>query len=171
MATDKHALQRAQWHAVLLIAFSAGVIYVAWRWLGIVGILLSSPLLGLAFARPILSLFGLAHRFARTQALHDVQGRHFEHRGNLIDVADDGEGYRWLRIDDVRKVIANLPGDAVLQRLYPDDVSLWPAPPACRIKAEALLKYLEKSSDPASLKFRNWIAGEVVMPADKRRQR
>ena len=31
--TTDHAAQRAQWHAVLLVAFSLGVIYVAWRWL------------------------------------------------------------------------------------------------------------------------------------------
>jgi hypothetical protein len=169
MAVDRVSARRAQWYAVLLIIGAMGIVYGAWRWLGTAGIVLSSPLLGLALARPLLAGLSFAHQVTKTRALQSVQGRYFAHRGHTIDIAEDADRYRWLRTDDVRKVVPGLPGDAVLQRLFPEGVACWSPADSHRIKAEALLKYLEKATDPASLKFKHWIVAEVVLPAGKRR--
>lgn len=171
MAVDNTTARRVQIYAVLLIAASLGVMFVAWRWLGAIGIVLSAPLLGLALARPVLGLLAALQQLAAERALRDVQGRYFMHHGHPIDIADDDVGYRWLRTDDVRKIVTGLPADAVLLRLFPEGVAQWSPADGYRMRAEALHKYLQKASDPASIRFRNWVETEVVMPADKRRAR
>lgn len=109
--------------ALRLLACAA-VIYLQWRWLGAVGLVVGAPLLGVALARPILDLLGMARHTARAAAYREVSGRHFVHRGLMLDISDDAAQFRWLRISDVRKLIPGLPADQTLQQLRPDGVQL-----------------------------------------------
>ncbi|WIT12342.1 hypothetical protein PFX98_01680 [Paucibacter sediminis] len=157
--------------ALRLLACAA-VIYLQWRWLGPVGLVVGAPLLGVALARPILDLLGMARHKTTEVVYRDVSGRHFVHRGQMLDIADDAAQFRWLRISDVRKLIHGLPADQTLQQLRPDGVHLGEknSQPA-RIQAEALLELLAKAQDPDTLKFKHWLAQEVVFPAAQRRER
>ena len=53
-------------------------------------------------------------------AFRDVDGRHFVYKGTPLDVIDDTDSYRWLRLADVRKIVTALPADRVLRSLHPE---------------------------------------------------
>jgi hypothetical protein len=147
------------------------VSFALWRFMGAIGLAVSAPLFGVLLAKP---LFELADEFrgaAKTLAFAEIQGRNFEHRGFKLDIAEDDRHHRWVSIKDVRKLMPSLPRPAVLQAQFPDGVQEDPAISGHRIHADALHQYLAKSSEANSLKFRNWLEREVVLPGAKVRER
>jgi hypothetical protein len=145
--------------------------YLAWRLLGLIAFPICAPLWAIALARPILDLMGESHRVVKTLAFADVQGQHYVHRGNVLDIAEDERHQRWVSVRDVRKVLPDFPRDALLKQQYAPDCRDDGGRAGLRLRAEALLRYLEKSGEPAALKFRVWLEREVVRPAMKRRER
>jgi hypothetical protein len=149
----------------------AAFTWLVWRWLGVVSLVLCAPLFGVALARPVLEMVGNTVLLAKRLGYRKINGRHFEHQGRSIDIADDDEGYRWLKTEDVRKVVAGLPTDPVLVRLFPGEVRPGAAREVPRMKAEALDAYLAKATEAGSLRFRLWLQREVILPARLRRER
>jgi len=154
--------------ALRLLACAA-VIYLQWRLLGLIGLVVGAPLVGVALARPILELLDMARHKTTELVYRDVSGRHFVHRGQMLDISEDEAQCRWLRLGDVRKLLPGLPADQTLQQLRPDGVRLASAGQPARIRAEALLELLARAQDPDTLKFRHWLEREVVFPAARRR--
>jgi hypothetical protein len=157
--------------AGLRLLFCAVMAYVLWRLLGAVGLVVSAPLFGVLLARPILEMSAELRDSARTLAYSPVEGRHFEHRGFRLDIVEDDRHHRWVSVNDVRKVIAQLPREAVLLRQFPEGLRDDPAVRGQRIHADVLLAYLARSTEGDSVRFRNWLEREVVLPAAKIRQR
>jgi hypothetical protein len=149
----------------------AAVTWLVWRWVGVFSLVFCAPLFGVALARPLLEMLENTTLLAKRLGYRKINGRHFEHQGRSLDIADDADGYRWIRTEDVRKVVAALPTDPVLGRLFPGDVRLGAAREVPRIKAEALDAYLAKSTEASSLRFRLWLQREVILPARLRRER
>jgi hypothetical protein len=145
--------------------------WLVWRWVGVFSLLFCAPLFAVALARPILELLENTTLLAKRLGYRKINGRHFEHHGRSLDIADDDEGYRWLKIDDVRKVVPGLPVDPVLVRLYPGEVRLGTSTDGARMKAEALDTCLGKATEASTLRFRLWLQREVILPARLRRQR
>jgi hypothetical protein len=143
---------------VLLCVFAT---WVMWHWLDLVAVVVAAPLLGVALARPIIDLVAESHHAGKTLVLQDLQGRHFSHRGYMLDIAEDDDDQRWLLLADVRQVVAGLPRDEVLQRQFGDRTTVMPPATGLRIRADALADYLLKSTDAASLKFKVWLDREV----------
>jgi|APIni6443716594_1056825.scaffolds.fasta_scaffold289910_2 hypothetical protein len=136
-----------------------------WYLLGAFGLAMSAPLFGALLAKPILELIAELRHSAKAVAYADVEGRYFEHRGFRFTVVEDDRHHRWVRISDVRKAIPKLPSDGALRRQFPQGLRDDPVVKGPVIHADALLAYLGKSSEPDSVKFRNWLAREVVRPA------
>ncbi len=155
----------------LLLTAAAAMTYVVWLWIGMVGVVVCAPLFGIVLAKPLLDALSACKALFRERTYRNISGRHYAHRGNLMDIQEDLAHDRWLRVADVRKVIRGLPNDPVLRRLYPADVQLWESPPVLRIRVETLLVYLEKITSAESLRFRLWLEREVAMPARNRRKR
>jgi len=139
--------------------------YLLWRALGPVGLAVSSPIFAMAFARPIFDVLSGARRTAKRLALISVEGRYYSHRGQPIEVVEDVEHHRWLRLIDVRKLLQGLPQEAVLALQFPQRVQ------DRRIRADALRDYLSKSQEGDSLRFRNWLERELLSPTTRLRQR
>ncbi len=156
--------------ALRLIACSVFT-FVAWRWIGLVGIVISAPLFGIALARPILEAIEASALFAKWLAYRKLNGRHYEHRGYSVDIAEDSTFDLWVKIDDARKVLPDLPSDQVLERMFPEGILIASSQRVGRIRAEALVSYLGKSTEANSLKFRLWLRREVLLPANNRRKR
>ena len=133
-----------------------------------IALALCAPLFGVALARPVMDTVAWLHRTSRELALADVQGRYYNHHGKIIDVVEDAEDQRWLLASDARKVVTGLPRDEVLLRQYPDRAGAVADAIGFRVRADALLEYLGKSRDPASLRFKVWLEREVVCPSRKR---
>jgi hypothetical protein len=104
-------------------------------------------------------------------AFSPLEGRYFEHRGVPLDVAEDERHHRWVSVRDLRKLLRGLPRDAALKRLMPEALVVDARLRGLRIEAEALLALLRRSTDPDSLKLRNWLEREVVFPAATQRRR
>lgn len=153
----------------LRLLLCTGATYLLWRWLGPTGLVLGAPLFGVALARPVIDGMGRYHGFAKFMAFRKVNGRAFDFKGNAIDIEEDTDGYRWLQIADVRKVMPHLPGDKTLQAIYGEGVQTLDGSGVLRIQAETLLKHLDKASDPPSLRFKVWLQRAVVHPAAKSR--
>ena len=155
-------------HLVACIAAT----YLLWYLLGTVGMALSAPLFGVALAGPIVrslaDLCGLGKHIQYAQ----VEGRHFSYRGHALDVIEDEYYHRWIRIADVHKLIPTPARPQVLALQFPGRVNTSRGrqePP--RIRADALLAYLGKSTEDHSIRFRNWLEREVVRPSATIRQR
>jgi hypothetical protein len=149
----------------------AALAYVLWRWRGESGLVWAALPLALALPRPLIDLVGEFKLLAHRRALAGVQGRHFQHRGIALDIAEDERHHRWIKVSDVRKLIPSLPREAVLREQFPQGLSGDAQTHDERIHADALLAYLEKSTDAVSLKFRHWLRREVVFPATRVRER
>lgn len=132
--------------------------------LGAVALAMTAPLFAVALARPLIDAFGLAWGATNERALRHRSGRHFEHRGQALDVAEDDDGLRWLLLADVRKVLPGLPRDEVVRRQSGALVGTVDGYAGLRIRADALQDLLRKASEPAAVKFKVWLERDVLSP-------
>ena len=153
----------------LRLAVCVGVTFVAWLGMGLIALPICAPLFGVLLARPILDFMSTTHRVAKTLALADVEGQYYVHRGTPLSIAEDENHVRWVSVRDIRKVLEGFPRDAVLARQYAQDFREGSV--GTLLRAEALLHYLGRASEPAALKFKIWLEREVVRPAAKKRDR
>lgn len=149
----------------------AAVAFLLWQALGAAGLAVSAPLFGLALAKPIYQLVADLRQSAKALAYSDDEGNYYEHRGYSLKVMEDEEHHRWLSVRDVRKLVAALPSEAVLQRSFPERVRHERAFHGQALRADALLSYLEKSTSSESIKLRIWLQRDVIRPAQTARRR
>ena len=168
-----HALVRLSIMKSILIRVLACAVVTYWAWVtqGPEGLVYSSLVLSLAFARPIVDLAIDAYRSLRALAYRDIEGRQFSYRGTLIDVAEDDHRYRWLLLRDVRKVLPSLPRDDSIRRMLAQDVKTFGSESYPRIREDALFAYLDKATNLESVKFRSWVEKSVVYPSRRARER
>ena len=145
----------------------AGVLGLAWRVAGPLGLVLTMPVMALA-APALVELMSRFPRFVRHLALRHYDGRYFEFRGRAIDILVDADAACWVSTADARK-ITPLPADAVLQRLVPTQCGEVGDPPRWRITTTGLAEVLARSADPVVAKFCRWLEVDVARPARNRR--
>jgi hypothetical protein len=134
-----------------------------WRIFGnAVAILVAAPGIAALLARPIIDLVAETQYAGKSAALAGLQGRNWSHRGNRIDIAEDGEDARWLLTSDVRKIVPGLARDEVLTKQFDERVGTVESFKGFRIRADALAEYLLKATDSPSLKFRVWLDRTVL---------
>lgn len=145
--------------------------YGLWRLMGPSGLVMAAPLFGGLLAGPILEVLSASRRATRELAYADVKGQYFEHRGHRLRVVEDERHHRWVRVADVRRLIPRLPSNGALRAQFPEGLRDEAAAVGTVMHADALLLYLEKSTEPESVKFKNWLARDVVRPAATIRDR
>jgi hypothetical protein len=131
--------------------------YLVLSRLGTMSLVVLAPLCGVALARPIIDLVDESAQATRRAAFRAVEGRHFHYKRIRVEVVEDADSYRWLRLADVRKIVEGLPADAGLRNLLPGAMREMGASSAPSVQAEALLQYLQKATDPGSLRFKLWL--------------
>lgn len=147
--------------------------WLVWRTLGPVGLVLTAPLWGVAFARPLLEAFSAMGRTARHAALADLEGRHFAHAGVRIDVIET-EDARWLRAADVQRVLGDRSDEAAFARRLGPGHALEPRPGRWYLRDGALWEYLEHSSqamDTRRNSLRLFVQRDVMDPHRRARRR
>jgi hypothetical protein len=155
---------------VIRLLLCAAAVYVVWQWLGLIAVVTCAPLVGVALARPILDLLGETHGAIRRQALGKLSGHYFEHKGHPFDIFEDENHIRWLRVSEVKRVISNLPSHQTLRKLHPNGVKDGGEPQTPRISAQTLVQVLERSTHPASLRFKVWLERVVIFPTRQLRE-
>lgn len=154
----------------LRLALCTGATWLAWRRLGPVGVVVCTPLFGMALARPIVEGLGALPRLGRGWLWRDVEGRHAAFRGVALDVVDDADGHPWIGLAALRHLLPGLPRDDSLRHGWPDDVQRLPPGKAWRIRAERLAELLAPAQAPDTVRLRVWLERELIHPARRRRE-
>ena len=145
--------------------------WAVWRWLGLAAMVPTLPLFGILLARPLLDLASaLRHEVKRAQ-LVEVEGRHYAFRGRRVQVIEDADRRRWVRLADVRAIAGFTASDGALAITYPDGVRRLGRPAEAHVAEEALLAHLLKERAPEAARLRVWVEREIVFPARRERKR
>jgi len=155
----------------LRVAACAIASWIAWRIFGTAGLVFVAPLFGLAFARPLVELAATASRAMRSAHWRDVEGRHHAFGGRPVNVLEDADGQRWIRLGDVRAIVGFTTSEGALAIAYPDGLRRMGRPVEPHIGAEALLEHLGKERGPKAIRLRTWVEREIAFPARRERER
>ena len=154
---------------VLRLALCGLGAWLGWRLLGAVGLVVTAPLFGVALARPLMDLAGLAWHGTRVQAWRPVEGRFYAFRGQPVAVVEDVSHRRWLRLADVRQAVALGRSDQALA--HEGAARVFETEGDWHVEAEALLEALRREPGDRALKFHHWVERDVAFPARQRRRR
>ncbi len=155
----------------LRLLLCAGVAFAVWRLLGLVSMVLTLPLVGIALARPLLDLASDLRHATRAAVWRSVEGRHFVYRGVPVQVLEDAEHHRWVRAADVRAVVGHTASNGALALTYPSGWKAMGRPAQPHFSDSALLAHLTKERSPEALRFRQWVEREIAFPARRLRAR
>jgi prophage antirepressor-like protein len=88
-----------------------------------------------------------------------------------MQVIEDADRRRWVRLADVRAVVGFTASDGALAITYPDGVRRLGRPAEPHVGEEALLAHLLKERSPEAARLRRWVERQVVFPARRERER
>ena len=77
-----------------------------------------------------------------------VEGRHYAFRGRAVQVLDDADRRRWVRLADVRAIVGFTASDGALAIAYSGGVRRLGRPAEAHVSEEALLAHLLKERAP-----------------------
>ena len=162
-------------HVLATIAFRLGCCLFAswtvWRFLGPAPMVLTLPAYGLLLARPLIELASAVRLLMKRAHLAPVEGRHYAFRGRSVQVIEDVERRRWVRIADVRAIVGFTASDGALAISYPDGVRRLGPAVEPHIAEQALLVHLRKERSAEAARLRLWVQREIVFPAQRERER
>lgn len=156
---------------VLRVALCAAVSWGVWRIGGLVPMVSTAPLWGIALARPLIELASELHHRLRAHVWKPLEGRHFVFRGIPVQVLEDDDHRRWVRAADVRRIVGRTASNGALALTYPDGWRRFGQPAEPHFSDEALIAHLAKESSPEALRFRHWAEREIAFPARRVRER
>jgi len=154
----------------LRLALWVGSSVAVWRWFGLATMVPTLVLFGILLARPLLDLAGALRDGMKQVQLAAVEGRHYAFRGRAVQVLDDPDRRRWVRLADVRAIVGFTASDGALAISYPDGVRRLGRPAQPHISEEALLAHLLKERAPEAARLRVWVEREIVFPARRERE-
>ena len=149
---------------VLCLLVFAGVGYR----LGPFGIVVTSPLLAAAIARPVLTLLANLRHRAREHTWLPVHGQHYVYKGVTVNVLEDDDHCRWVSLVDVRKVVGLTASERALAVAYPGRFQQAGRGSPC-LRDDALIEHLGKENNPAALRMRTWVERNVAFPGRRLR--
>jgi hypothetical protein len=134
---------------------------------------MSAYFYGMALSSPLMDLVAELRHGARARIFKGIEGRFFAFHGHSVQVVEDLDHVRWVRMADVRKVLgASISADDEALRLTYGRGFAWSGKPLEGfLSDEALLRHLAKSRDPVALRLRHWVERDVVFPARRQRSK
>lgn len=145
--------------------------YVGWRMFGASGLVFAAPLVGVAFARPLIELAATARHGLRRAHWRDVEGRHYVFRGRPVKVVTDADRQRWVRLADIRAIVGFTASEGALALAYPAGLRRIGRAAEAFLGEDALLEHLGKERGPDAIRLRQWVEREIVFPARRGRER
>jgi len=156
---------------VLRVALCAALSWCVWRIGGLVPMVATAPLWGVALAKPLIDLASEVRHRMRRHVWKPLEGRHFVFRGMPLQVLEDADHRRWVRAADVRRIVGHTASNGALALTYPNGWRLLGQPAEPHFSDEALIVHLAKESAPKALRFRHWAEREIAFPAQRLRER
>jgi len=155
----------------LRLAVCVAIAWAVWRGFGLAAMVPTLGLFGILLARPLLDLAGALRDGVKQVQLAAVEGRHYAFRGRPVQVLDDADRRRWVRLADVRAIVGFTASDGALAVAYPEGVRRLGRPAEAHVSEEALLAHLRKERAPEAARLRVWVEREIVFPARRERER
>jgi hypothetical protein len=155
----------------LRLGVCVSVSWAIWHWFGLSTMVPILPLFGLLLARPLIELAGALRDAMKHVQLAAVEGRHYAFRGRPVQVLEDADKRRWVRLADVRAIVGFTASDGALAISYRDGVRSLGRPAEAHVSAEALLAHLRKERAPDAARLRVWVEREIVFPSRRERAR
>jgi hypothetical protein len=154
----------ALWLALVLLA--AGAVYA---WQGVIAGMLVACLGAVVLAPAIVAAASDLRHGLRRATLRDVQGRYYAFHGRPLQVLEDDDHRRWVRVGDLRAIVGFTATDGALALAYPSGFRR--IGEAGFVSDEALLIHLSREPGSAALKLRHWAEREITHPARQVRAR
>jgi hypothetical protein len=155
----------------LRLAVCAVLSWTVWRWFGLAAAMPTLPLFGILLARPLLEFAAALRDGMKEVQLASISGRHYAFRGRAVQVLEDPDRRRWVRLADVRAIVGFTASDGALAVTYRDGVRSLGRPAEAHVSEEALLAHLLKERAPEAARLRVWVEREIVFPARRERER
>jgi hypothetical protein len=151
---------------LVLVAAATALVY---RWFGVIAAMLAACLGAVVLSPAIVAAASDVRHALRHAALRDIQGRHYAFHGRPVQVLEDDDHRRWVRVDDVRALVGFTASDGALALSYPSGFRR--IGEAGYLSDEALLIHLSREPGAAALKLRHWAEREIAHPARQVRAR
>jgi hypothetical protein len=164
-------MTQALLQVALRVLLCAAVSWAVWRVGGMVAMVCTAPLYGVALARPLLDLVSELRYLMRVAVWRPLEGHHFAYRGRSVQVLEDDDHGRWVRVADVRAVIGHTASDGALALSYPGGWRQMGRPTEPHLSDDALLAHLAKHGSAEAVRFRRWVEREIAFPARRVRAR
>jgi hypothetical protein len=155
--------------SVQIVLCVAAYALFGWR-MGAFAMVITSPLLAAAIARPVMNLMGNTHHGLRAHVWLPVHGKHYVFKGVTVQVTEDDDHCRWLALADVRKCVGVTAGESALATTYPGRVRRMGKPEQAFLRDDAVVEHLAKENNPAALRMRTWVDRTIVFPGRRIRQ-
>ena len=94
-------------------------VYVMYQFVGAIGLVLSAPVIGIAFTRLVIDAAAEMGWRARSAVLAPLSGNHYVYMEFNLRVVEDDDFGRWMAMDDVRRIVGNGATDKALAQTYP----------------------------------------------------
>ncbi len=147
------------------MVFSAVVLGGGWWLGGAFGLLMTAPLVGWLMAPVVFDSAAWGYRTSRWLALHELQGGYYAYKGNAIEVLEGDDGFRWLRVRDVRHTLRAFPKDATLRLMEPERTEFDESGKHLAVRADALLHWLSKAHTDENIRFKVWVERSIHNPS------
>ena len=144
-------------------------VYVMYSFVGAIGIVLSAPVIGIAFTRLVIDAAAEMGWRARSAVLAPLSGNHYVYMGFNLRVVEDDDFGRWLSMDDVRRIVGNGATDKALAQTYPGGWHVFDG--KGHLRDDALMHYLGREPSSRAVKLRNWAERAIAFPARTERKR
>ena len=144
--------------------------FLAWRGLGMIGFLLTLPLLAWLASRLIVHGSGGAVGWINRQATRKWHGNYYAFNDIQIRIHED-DGRLWFVAKDVLLALDMKDvADSFLAR-FPDEARVVAGTGLTALDSDGLEKLLGKRQDHEAVRFLQWMRREVMMPWEKKRER
>jgi hypothetical protein len=120
-------------------------------------------------SRWLIDMVGAMRRGLRAAALGSVEGRYYAFHGKPVQVIEDADHRRWVRVADLRRIVGFTASDGALALTYPSGFRRFGR--EAYLSDDALLLHLAREPAAAALKLRHWAEREITFPARRVRER
>jgi hypothetical protein len=149
------------------VAACVGFYFLTARFLGPVVWLFVAMLSGPAFARIVIDVSAeMGWRF-RSAVLKPLSGTNYRFQTFAVHVLESEDHCRWIATQEVRKIVGQLVGDAVLAKLFPSGYQCLGKEQKGYLRDDAMVAHLGQASTPQAIKFKNWVERNIAFPAQR----
>ncbi len=145
------------------------VSYIGYSWMGLIGLVMTSPIWGVMFAKVILETFPALGWQMRRLHYEKWEGKYYKYENTHLRAHFDGDD-AWFVADDVLSVLGKQRGSWLDSRFGASEYRLIPGRTETGFTPEAVLKLIDMSEHPEARKFRLWFERAVVFTLERKRQ-